>query len=364
MGKRRVARQMRCSFCGRTHSQVDKLIAGPGVSICDRCVARCNEVLRDEDAGPSAPLRHVGDRLPMERPAPGTRPSWVDDSLFPFESHFADIAGNTVHYVDEGDGPVLLMLHGNPTWSFLYRDMIAALRAEFRCVALDYPGFGLSHAGAGYRFTAAEHTDVVEGFVEHLDLTGVTPVLQDWGGPIGIAAAARHADRYRAVVLGNTWAWPKTDDPAARIFSAVLGGPVGRHLIERHNLFAARIVPFGHARRTLTADEMFHYTAPFPDAASRVPTHVFPAEITGARALLYEAERGLARLRDRPALILWATEDRGFREPDRRRWEHTFRDHHTHLLRGAGHYFQDDAGDEAARALLDWWPSVESTRAE
>jgi haloalkane dehalogenase len=79
------------------------------------------------------------------------RPAWVDDELFPFESRFIAIDGHTVHYVDEGSGPTLLLLHGNPTWSFVYRDVIRALRDEFRCVALDYPGFGLSSPRAGYR---------------------------------------------------------------------------------------------------------------------------------------------------------------------------------------------------------------------
>lgn len=273
MDGRGVGDQVRCSFCRKRHAQVDRLIAGPGVYICNQCVALCNEIVEENEPGSEAalPLRSVGKPRTAGRSAPGSRPAWVDDHLFPYESNFADIGGHTVHYVDEGDGPVLLMLHGNPSWSFLYRDMIAALRGQFRCVALDYPGFGLSSAAAGYRFTAAEHADVVETFVEHLDLTGVTPVLQDWGGPIGIAAAARHPDRYRAVVVGNTWAWPKSNDRVATVFSAVLGGPVGRYLIERRNLFASQLVPRGHTRRTLTAHEMLHYTAPFPDAASRVP---------------------------------------------------------------------------------------------
>jgi haloalkane dehalogenase len=290
----------------------------------------------------------------VTNPTTGSRPSWVDDELFPYASNFVEVLGNIVHYVDEGDGPVLLMLHGNPTWSFLYRDMIAMLRTQFRCVALDYPGFGLSRATPGYGFTAAEHADVVEAFVEQLDLTGVTPVVQDWGGPIGMTAAARRADRYRAFVIGNTWAWPR-DDRAITSFSAVMGGPVGRGLIERFNLFATRIIPSAHRRRRLSERELRHYTAPFPDARSRVPTHVFPAELTAATVLLEEASRGLEGFQDRPALVLWATKDPMFREQERRRWEQTFDRHETHLLHGAGHYFQDDAGYEAAHAVMDWW---------
>ncbi|OAP26785.1 MULTISPECIES: alpha/beta fold hydrolase [Amycolatopsis] len=118
-------------------------------------------------------------------------PAWADDDLFPFTSRFVDIDEHTVHYVDEGSGPTLLLLHGNPTWSFLWRDVIRALRDNFRCVAPDYPGFGLSTAKPGYRYLPEEHADVVTGFVDALGLSEVTLVGQDWGGPIGLAAAQR-----------------------------------------------------------------------------------------------------------------------------------------------------------------------------
>ena len=124
------------------------------------------------------------------------RPDWFDADLFPVTSRWLDVDGHTVHYVDEGSGPTLLMLHGNPTWSFLYRRLISGLRDDFRCVALDYPGFGLSTAAPGYGFTVAEHSGLVRRFVEALDLTEVTSVVQDWGGPIGMGAAISDPDRY------------------------------------------------------------------------------------------------------------------------------------------------------------------------
>ena len=111
----------------------------------------------------------------------GERPEWVSGALFPYESHFVDVDGSRLHYVDEGDGPVLLLLHGNPTWSFLYRHVIGGLRHRFRCIALDLPGFGLSSPAPGYGFTPAEHARVVERFVAELALSSFTPVVHDWG---------------------------------------------------------------------------------------------------------------------------------------------------------------------------------------
>ncbi|MFA3900250.1 alpha/beta fold hydrolase [Rhodococcus sp. 5A-K4] len=130
-----------------------------------------------------------------------TRPSWVDDDLFPFESRFVDIDGNTVHYVNAGSGPTLLLLHGNPTWSFLWREAISALRSGFRCIALDYPG--LSTPKPGYYYFPEEHADVVTGFVDALGLDDVTLVGQDWGGPIGLAAAQRRPCVFDRLVLAN-----------------------------------------------------------------------------------------------------------------------------------------------------------------
>jgi haloalkane dehalogenase len=282
------------------------------------------------------------------------RPAWVPADLYPFESRYADVDGCRLHHIDEGSGPVMLFLHGNPTWSFLYREIIKALRDRFRCVALDYPGFGLSTARPGYGFTAAEHAAVVERFVtEHLDLRDTTMMVQDWGGPIGFAVAGRHPDRFSAFVIGNTWAWPKSD-VGTQLFSRLLGGPVGRRLIAQRNVFVERIIPGGVRRRTLPPAVMEAYRGPFPTPASRRPTAVFPHEILAARPFLAEVERGLPKLRDRRALIVWPTKDVAFREPERKRWESLFPDHRTVLLEGAGHYMQEDAPDEIAAAIRDF----------
>ena len=100
-------------------------------------------------------------------------PDWVPQHLFPFPSRTIEIENCRVHYVDEGSGPVLLLLHGNPTWSFLYRDIIRGLKNDFRCIALDYPGFGLSKASDGYDFKPATHARIVEKFIEALNLDGI-----------------------------------------------------------------------------------------------------------------------------------------------------------------------------------------------
>jgi haloalkane dehalogenase len=281
------------------------------------------------------------------------RPAWVPDGLYPFQSHYADVAGARVHYLDEGTGPPLLLLHGNPTWSFLYREIVAGLRDRYRCIAVDYPGFGLSSATRGYGFTPAEHAEVLERLVVRLELSDVTMMVQDWGGPIGFAVATRQPERFAAFVIGNTWAWPKSD-PGTQLFSRLLGGPIGRRLILNRNLFVERILPGGVRRGVLSDAVMDAYRGPFPTPGSRRPTAVLPQQILASRPFLAEIERRLPRLRDRPALLVWPTKDVAFGDRERRRWEQLFPDHRTVLLEGAGHYIQEDAAPEIVTAIRDW----------
>ncbi len=290
-------------------------------------------------------------------PAPGVmrRPRWFPEARFPFASRRLGVDGAVVHYVDEGDGPPLLFLHGNPTWSFLYRDVIRGLAGRFRCIALDYPGFGLSHAPAGYDFRPASHAQIVERFIEALDLRGMALVAQDWGGPIGLAVAGRHPDRFRALVIGNSWAWPVNGDPHFERFAWLFGGPAGRFAIRHFNAFVNLLVPAGVKRRRLPPDVMAAYRSPLALAPRRMATAVFPREIVKSRDFLAAVEAGLPRLAHLPLLLLWGDRDVAFRESERLRFEAAFPRHRTVVLRGAGHYIQEDAPEVMARAMLRWW---------
>jgi pimeloyl-ACP methyl ester carboxylesterase len=126
-----------------------------------------------------------------------------DPALYPFTSRWFDSSRGRVHYVDEGSGPVIMFFHGNPTWSFLYRDIITGLRDQFRCIAADYLGFGMSERPSGFSYRIEEHAHVMGELVDRLDLDGYLTVGQDWGGPISMAVDIARADRVRGVVLGN-----------------------------------------------------------------------------------------------------------------------------------------------------------------
>jgi haloalkane dehalogenase len=228
------------------------------------------------------------------------------------------------------------------------------LADRFRCVALDLPGYGLSEAAAGFDFTAERQSAVLRRFVTELDLHGVTIVVQDWGGPIGLAAAVADPDRYTGLVIGNTWAWPS--NLWTRGFSQVMGGRLtGELMSQRLNLFVGRMIPSMMRRRTLTADERAMYSGPFPTPASRAPARILAREIRTAAPFLGRLERHLPAILDLPALLFWADKDIAFHTPVRRQWQERLTHRTDHLLAGAGHFWQDDAGEEAARVIRDWY---------
>lgn len=283
------------------------------------------------------------------------RPAWVPQKRFPFESRFVEIDGNCVHYVDEGQGPTLLLLHGNPTWSFLYREIIVRLRHRFRCVALDYPGFGLSQAGDGYDYLPASHARVVDRFIDALALAEFAVMVQDWGGPIGLWCAARRPDAVRGLIIGNTWAWPVDGDRHFERFSKMMGGRVGRFAIRHFNAFVNVLIPLMVRTRKVERDVMQAYRKPFAIKDARAATAIFPREIVHSSAFLGEVKAGLVNLAAKPALILWGLRDIAFREHERKQFEDLFVDHHTVLLARAGHYIQEDAPLEIANEIEKWW---------
>ncbi|MDF0529433.1 alpha/beta fold hydrolase [Tsukamurella sp. 8J] len=288
----------------------------------------------------------------------GTRPAWVDDRLFPFESRFVDVGGNTVHYVDEGSGPTLLFLHGNPTWSFLWRDTIRALSGDFRCIALDFPGFGLSTPRPGYRYLPEEHADVLAGFADALGLEGATLIGQDWGGPIGLATALRRPALAKRLVLANTWAWPVNGDLYYEAFSRIGGNAPMQFLVRRINLLVNTFIPTGHRKRRPTADEMTHYRRALDTPERRQASAVLPGRILASRKFFEDIETGLPTLAQLPTLIVWGDADIAFRTQERERLETALPRHETVIVHGASTYVESDAPEEFIGAIRAWHPQT------
>ena len=271
--------------------------------------------------------------------------------LFPFLSRWHNASVGRIHYIDEGEGRPLLLLHGNPTWSFLYRTIILALRDRFRCVAIDYPGFGLSERPAGYRYTPGEHAAAVREVVDALSLNDMVVMGQDWGGPIGMSIAADDPDGVAGLVMGNTWCWP-TDRFTNRAFSRIMSSPPLRRAILHRNFFVERLIPAGTGRR-LTQEEMEHYRAVQPAPELRLGVAEFPRQLVAAGSWLELLnERVRTRLTGKPLLLVWGMRDVAFApKPFIPRWRSMFADATLVELPAAKHFIQEDAPGDIAVAI-------------
>lgn len=274
------------------------------------------------------------------------------EDAHPFESRWLEREGSAMHYVDVGGGRPVLLLHGNPTWSFLYRRVIGGLGAGCRCVAPDYPGFGLSDHPPGYGYTPEEHARRVGGLVDELGLEGFVVVGHDWGGPIGLRVAVERPHRTAGLVLSNTWCWPP--DWRMSLFSRAMGGPtLGRWLQLEHNFFARVLVPLGIHRSERRTDSVLRaYRERFPDRESRLGTWVFPRALRTSADWLEATWRRLERLRPLPVELVWGERDPAFgRESCLVRWTERFPDARVDRVSDAGHYLQEDRPESLARGV-------------
>ncbi|MET9327420.1 alpha/beta fold hydrolase [Tsukamurella sp. NPDC003166] len=280
-----------------------------------------------------------------------------DRGLFPFEARWFSTSAGTMHYVDEGTGPVLLFCHGTPTWSFIYRRIIGALRGRYRCIAVDHLGFGLSERPEGFGYTIPELSAALGELVDHLGLSEFVVVGHDWGGPIAFGTAVKRCDRVRGTVLANTTYWPNTA-LAKRLFSAVMGSGVMQHQIVEKNLMVERIL-VSELGRVLNHEELEHYRAVQRTPEARTALAVMPREIRDAAPFLAELEKSVAaKLGDKPALAIWGMRDKVFRPRDYFPGiDRDFTDVEFVEIAGAGHAVQEFAPGEFASAIATRFPA-------
>ena len=291
-----------------------------------------------------------------------TRPVWLPEELFPFESRYITVGTHSVHYIDEGSGPAILFVHGNPDYSLLYRHQIGALRAAYRCIALDLPGFGLSTPGAAFGFTPAEQVSAVEGFVQQLGLRDLVLVVHDWGGPIGLRAAQLGADRFRGLVIAGTLAWPDYRNQASwwvRLMMGFIASERGRTFTLKNNLLIEGPLRSEINRGAKPLDESTKaaYRGPFPTEESRVPTWVLAHHLwtRAGEEFLSTLEADMGRLRSLPVLLISGGADRYTpAEQMTARFAGIFPNHEDVVIPHAGHFFPESSPEETTEAIRAW----------
>ena len=286
------------------------------------------------------------------------QPAWLDRSIYPFQSHYLALDGHKLHYIDEGAGPLLLFLHANPLWSFQYRNLIAPLRARFRCVALDYPGFGLSEARPDFTHTLTADSTLVERFIQTLGLREITLVMHDTSISIGLGVVTRRPEWFRGLVISNGFAWPLSDDPSIYRFVKFVASPLFRFMIIQFNF----LIRYGNAtlRSKFSAAERRGYLMPFADKRRRHHQHDLFRSIVKSQDYLLDLKSRLVDIRHLPVLLAYADGDPSYAAGYIQRYEKIFPNHDTVVLKGAHHFPQDEVPEAMVRAIWEWWDQKEA----
>ncbi|WP_419922010.1 alpha/beta fold hydrolase [Candidatus Poriferisodalis sp.] len=286
----------------------------------------------------------------------GSRPDWVSDTMFPFESKFhRTSSGHQMHYVDEGSGEPIVFVHGNPAWSFEFRHLIAELRTQHRCVAADHIGFGLSsRSDQNHDHHPNAHAARFESFVLELDLRDLTLYVNDWGGPIGLDFARKHPDRVKNLIIANTWCWPVSSDRHFRFFSSLMASRLGQYLIARRTYFVKGVMPRAVAdRKTLTPEVMAHYLNALPDPRSRAACAALPGFIVGASEWLESIWNDRAAFTGKPTLLLWGSKDIAFRLKELEQWKSEMSQFEAHVFDDCGHFVAEEVPQRALPLIRD-----------
>ncbi|MDX2020322.1 MAG: alpha/beta fold hydrolase [Deltaproteobacteria bacterium] len=285
------------------------------------------------------------------------RPASVPVTLYPFASHVLDRQGLTYHYVDEGQGEPVVMVHGNPTWSFYYRNLVLALKGQYRTVVPDHMGMGLSDkpGDARYDYRLKSRIDDLEALLLHLNLLQgpkLTLVMHDWGGMIGMGLAARHPERIGRLVLMNTAAFHLPSDMRLPLaLRAIRNTPFGAVAVRGFNAFSRTAAHVGAKRPKLTHALRQAYCAPYDSWASRIATLRFVQDIpVTAQDPSYETvsqtEAALPQFAHTPAMFAWGMKDFVFTPQVLQHWRKRWPLAEVHTFADCGHYILEDAAAE------------------
>ncbi|MFO7606438.1 MAG: alpha/beta fold hydrolase [Desulfurivibrionaceae bacterium] len=269
-------------------------------------------------------------------------------SQYPFKTKKFAIDGHKLSYVDEGEGRVIVMLHGNPTWSFFYRNLIKLLRTRYRVIAPDHMGCGLSDKPQDYPYRLADHVANLEKLIDHLEIDKHSLVVHDWGGAIGMGYAAEHHERIEALVIMNSAAFRSKRLPwRIALCRFKLLGPF---LVRGLNLFA-RMALLMAAKKHLPKHVRRGFLAPYDNWGNRIAIMRFIEDIPldihhPSWESLLKAEGALDYFKDNPTLILWGRKDFCFNDSFFHEWKRRFPNARSIYLESAGHYLLEDANGE------------------
>jgi haloalkane dehalogenase len=277
--------------------------------------------------------------------------------LYPFKSNYYRLkSGYNYHYVDEGKGETVLMLHGNPSWSFLFRNLIKKLSEEYRVIAPDHLGLGLSDKPGDFPYRLETHIDNLEEFIDALGLKNITLLMHDWGGPIGMGCAERYPEKIKRIIITNTAAFTFHKIP---LRLAVCRIPYfGEFIVQKLNLFA-KFATLMTTVNPMPSDVKAGYLFPFQIPGSRnavsrfvMDIPVWPDDVS--YELLVRIEHGLWVFKEYPICIIWGMKDWCFSKKILRRWLDFLPSAEVHKIKKAGHFLFEDKFEEIYAHVVDF----------
>ena len=286
-----------------------------------------------------------------------TIPDWLDKELFPFESKWIEVEGDQLHYIDEGkvEGETILFVHGTPEWSFGWRDLIKELRTQYRCIALDMLGFGLSDKPKNGDFTCEAHSKRLSTFIHQLDLKNFHLIANDFGGGISLPYVIQYPDSVRKVMLFNTWMWSLKNDKHYKGPAKVMNTFLGKVMYLNFNFPVNVVMPaaFGDKKK-LTKEIHAHYKKALPNAESRIGAYAFAKELMNASDWWQSNWDQLEKITDKPFLIFWGMKDSFVPPKELQKWKSKLPTAKIVVYNDAGHFVQEEKPEEMAIEIMEF----------
>lgn len=279
---------------------------------------------------------------------------WLDVSEYPFYSNFFPINGFKLHYLDEGQGETILFVHGTPSWSFDFRNIIKKLKTDFRCVAIDHIGFGLSDKPEHYDYSTQNHSKTLETFVLDKKFENITLVVHDFGGPIGLNFARQHSGKVKNLVILNSWLWSNKNAPDFVKLTKMLKSPLLPFLYRYLNFSPRFILPRSFGEKKLPKRLLKQYTKPFADKTQRNGALAFVKSLLNDQDWFEELWNNRHTIADKPALFIWGMKDPVIKPYNLDKFISGFTNSKTVKLETSGHFPQEEQPEQVTKAIFEF----------
>lgn len=286
---------------------------------------------------------------------------WLDTSEYPFNSNYFSINGHNLHYIDEGQGEIILFVHGTPSWSFDYRNIIKNLKTNYRCIAIDHIGFGLSDKPEHYDYSTENHSKTLEKFVLEKQIANFTLVVHDFGGPIGLNFAIKRPEKVKNLIILNSWLWSSKGDPDFVKFSKILKSPLLPFLYRYLNFSPKFILPRSFGDKKISKKTLSQYTKPFADKTQRNGALAFARSLLNDQDWFEELWNKRQAISNKPTLFIWGMKDSVIRPHNLAKFQSGFTNSKTLQLKTCGHFPQEEQPDITAKSIIDFLSEQKTT---